>query len=994
MKIGYKLSLGFVGLTSLIVASGYFSLHTSQTALERAIGQNSAAFADQVLNSIDRKIQRRIEDIQALATNDMLRELTARSNARFENLPDPNGYIKQVESDWTSQGNEVMPVMVELSNNNTSKRLQALRGFYQNKYGYPVFSEIFVTNRFGANVAQSNKTTDYYQADEDWWQAAGRDGLFVSDVKYDESSDTNSIEIAVRIDGENGDFLGVIKGILNIQELVHIVNEAKIAAEYKTVQLHLINKDGKIIYSTKDYDFLQDAHNQLVSHFGRPGRPEHPRCFLHPTASLCEAKRGGVRSKSGSYFTGQQGDEKGILFSQAHSKGYDDFKGLDWVLLTETSTAEIFAPLAQLKKTLLFIGTAVMGLALLASSVTYRSIVIPLAELQRATIQIAAGNLDTHLTSNTKDEIGQLALYFQKMTHQLKKTIAELNDEIAERKESEKKLQNNRQFLNNIFDSIQDGISIMDKDLNIIKVNAWVENAHRDSMPLVGKKCFEAYHKRDSACPGCPSVITLKTGKPHSVTIPNPCKGLKAQWIEISTFPLKDAAGNVTGIIEYVKDVTEQRKAEAILSEKAEQIIQHHNTLLKLANMPEQEFDSLLRTTAEQDAEVLNVERVSIWLFNTGRTEIVCRDLFTRTGRTHQSGESLKVKEHPVYFKTLENSRIIATNNAQIDARTCEFKNAYLLPKGITSMIDVPVRLHGQIAGIVCHEHVGPAREWTNTEQDFAASVADMISLKLEATERSKVEKALEKLNRDLEATIEELSRTNKQMQEFVHIVAHDLKTPVRGIGTLADWIISDYGDKLDDRGREQVHLLKARVIRIDKLIEGMLQFSKIVRNRQNEKQINLNKLVSEIINNIKPPDTIEIAADSLPVVTCECDHIMRIFENLLSNAVAFMDKPRGLIKVGCVEQGDFWKFYVCDNGPGIEQRHFERIFKIFQTLPKKDEPEATGIGLAIAKKITEIYGGKIWVESQIGKGSTFFFTFPKQQGDLTYERTKTHTSC
>jgi signal transduction histidine kinase len=131
-----------------------------------------------------------------------------------------------------------------------------------------------------------------------------------------------------------------------------------------------------------------------------------------------------------------------------------------------------------------------------------------------------------------------------------------------------------------------------------------------------------------------------------------------------------------------------------------------------------------------------------------------------------------------------------------------------------------------------------------------------------------------------------------------------------------------------------------------------------------------------------------------LPGVTCEQEHISRVFENLLSNAVAFMDKPKGLIKVGCVEQGDFWRFYICDNGPGIEQKYFERIFRIFQTLPTKDEPDTAGIGLAIARKVVEIYGGKIWVESQPGVGSTFFFTFPKQRKESVYADTKAHTAC
>jgi len=267
-------------------------------------------------------------------------------------------------------------------------------------------------------------------------------------------------------------------------------------------------------------------------------------------------------------------------------------------------------------------------------------------------------------------------------------------------------------------------------------------------------------------------------------------------------------------------------------------------------------------------------------------------------------------------------------------------------------------------------------------------------NLNCEVAERKKAKTSLEKLNRDLEATIQELSWSNRQLQDFVHITAHDLKTPVRGIGTLADWIVSDYGDKFDGQGREQVRLLKARVIRIDKLIDGMLQFSKIVRTKQNEKQVDLHALVSEVIDRMEPPNNIEIAVDSLPGVTCEYEHISQVFRSLLSNAVTFTNKPKGLVKVGCVEQGEFWRFYISDNGPGIEQKYFEKIFRIFQTLPTKDEPETAGIGLAVAKKIVELYGGKIWVESQPGAGSTFSFTFPKQQEEPVYANAKAHIAC
>jgi len=145
--------------------------------------------------------------------------------------------------------------------------------------------------------------------------------------------------------------------------------------------------------------------------------------------------------------------------------------------------------------------------------------------------------------------------------------------------------------------------------------------------------------------------------------------------------------------------------------------------------------------------------------------------------------------------------------------------------------------------------------------------------------------------------------------------------------------------------------------------------------------QVNLNEVVPEVIGMVAPPENITITVENeLPTIECERTRITQVFQNLLSNAVKHMDKPNGQIKVGCVQDNGFWKFSVADNGPGIEEKHFEKIFQIFQTLSLRDNSESTGVGLTIIKKIVELYGGKIWVESKVGEGSTFFFTLPKQK--------------
>jgi light-regulated signal transduction histidine kinase (bacteriophytochrome) len=230
---------------------------------------------------------------------------------------------------------------------------------------------------------------------------------------------------------------------------------------------------------------------------------------------------------------------------------------------------------------------------------------------------------------------------------------------------------------------------------------------------------------------------------------------------------------------------------------------------------------------------------------------------------------------------------------------------------------------------------------------------------------------------------LDKLNSVEQEFKDFAYIISHDLKAPLRAVKALTEWLATDYADKFDNEGKEQLKLLLSRVGRMHNLIDGTLQYSRIGRVTENPVQIDLNQLIPEIIETLAPPANIHITIENqLPVIASERSRIQQVFANLLSNAVRFMDKPEGAIKVGCTEENGFWKFSVSDNGPGIEEQHFERIFKIFQTLQPKDQLESTGVGLTLVKKIVELYGGKVWLTSKVGEGSTFFFTLPKSSAD------------
>jgi signal transduction histidine kinase len=232
-----------------------------------------------------------------------------------------------------------------------------------------------------------------------------------------------------------------------------------------------------------------------------------------------------------------------------------------------------------------------------------------------------------------------------------------------------------------------------------------------------------------------------------------------------------------------------------------------------------------------------------------------------------------------------------------------------------------------------------------------------------------------------LAEAFKKLTISNQELREFTRITAHDLKTPVRGIGILSDWMAEDYAKKFDEQGRKSARLLAARANRMNNMLDSIIQYSQLTLTGQTKMKLDLNLLLQDMIETLNPPDNIEVIVENkLPTVTAVKQHISQIFGSLLDNAIKYMDKPEGKIRIACVEKGNFWQFSVADNGLGIEEKYVEKIFEIFQILSIRDETESIGIGLPIVKKIVKMYDGQVWVESTPGRGSTFFFTFPKGQ--------------
>jgi len=247
-----------------------------------------------------------------------------------------------------------------------------------------------------------------------------------------------------------------------------------------------------------------------------------------------------------------------------------------------------------------------------------------------------------------------------------------------------------------------------------------------------------------------------------------------------------------------------------------------------------------------------------------------------------------------------------------------------------------------------------------------------MVFVAQDITERLRQQDSLARKTRDLE-------RSNKELDKFAYIVSHDLKAPLRAISHLSRWIEEDIADTITADTRKQLNLLRSRVNRMENLINGILEYSRIGRMSDELERVDTKEMINEIIDSLSLPEGFKVSLDTeLPVLSARKIQLSQVFSNLISNAIKHNDRKDGTLRISAKDNDDFSEFTLKDNGPGIAPEYHEKIFVIFQTLKARDKAENTGIGLSMVKKIVEEQGGQIRVESEEGKGSAFIFTWPK----------------
>jgi len=239
----------------------------------------------------------------------------------------------------------------------------------------------------------------------------------------------------------------------------------------------------------------------------------------------------------------------------------------------------------------------------------------------------------------------------------------------------------------------------------------------------------------------------------------------------------------------------------------------------------------------------------------------------------------------------------------------------------------------------------------------------------------------IKKLERELVEKTRRLKESNKKLEEFSYHVSHDLKQPIRTIRAFTQMLLEDYSDRLDEQGITHIKTLQRSSERMDRLISDLLKLASIGTKREPLEAVEVGPLLEGVCEDLGALlEGVELELpDEMPTIMANGTRTAELFANLISNAVKYNDKPKKRVEIGWEEEADEFVFFVRDNGVGIDPRYREKIFELFERLDSTDDSESTGAGLAICKRIVSELGGRIWVESEVGRGSTFYFSVPKR---------------
>ncbi|MEW5747085.1 MAG: PAS domain S-box protein [Nitrospirota bacterium] len=564
-----------------------------------------------------------------------------------------------------------------------------------------------------------------------------------------------------------------------------------------------------------------------------------------------------------------------------------------------------------------------------------RSITGPIGKLREGVETIGTGNLHFRVGRVSDDELGKLSDAFDHMTERLETTTVSLDElarEVAERKRTEEQLKRLSYQNKLILESAGEGIWGMDTQGTVTFINrAAAAMLGYETNELVGKQSHQQWHHtRPGGAPypseECPIYATYKDGTDHSGEEVFWRKDGSGVTVDFTSKPLVEE-GLIVGAVVTFKDITERKRAEEAL------------------RLSEQRLRAIFDNAGVGIVEVETEEDRLIAV-----NDHLCAIL------GYRREELLGTTIHELTFP----------GDRDLSDRINE-----QLRRGNYSRLDYEKRyLRRDGSPLWVHVTVSAVRDAEGRHLRSIGTVKDI-------SERKRAEEERERLLGDLQ-------RSNKELEQFAYVASHDLQEPLRMVASYVQLLEKKYRGKLDTQADKYIHFAADGALRMQKLIEGLLAYSRITRKGAAFGPVDTNTVFSQAVKNLTAAvqeSHAEVTKDDLPIVSGDELQLVQLFQNLIGNAIKYRkpDTPPA-VHVSARKEGREWVFSVRDNGIGISPEYHDRIFLLFQRLHSREEYPGTGIGLALCKRIVERHHGRIWVESAPGEGATFFFTIPERR--------------
>lgn len=537
-------------------------------------------------------------------------------------------------------------------------------------------------------------------------------------------------------------------------------------------------------------------------------------------------------------------------------------------------------------------------------------------------------------------------------------------------------------LLHTLMDSIPDFIYFKDAESRFVRINRAQAQLLGVASPqeAVGKSDLDFFPIESARRAYDEEQSIIQSGRPLiGSEVPLSTPDGRRLWISDTKIPLASDAGQTVRLVGITRDITARREiAEAL---------QQRNRELMLLNRANQALTSTIKLERvlgillQEAAQLLEVAACSIWLIDRETSELTCREACGLKSDTVR-GWRLP-KGEGIAGWVAENKVSLNVPDAQSDER--HFREVDQ-ETGLTlhSILCIPLQTKGTVIGVLQIADTEPDR-FGPDDQELAESLGMSAAVAIanarlyeaaqqELTERKRAEEALAQ-----KAT--ELSSLNAELNQFFFVSSHHLQEPVRSIVSYLQLLQRRYEGKLGQDADEFISYAVNGALRMRELINAQIAYSHIGKHGRTFMPTDCSAAVDSVISGFAPiieQHGAEVTRGELPSVSGDANQLMQLFHHLIDNAIKFHRADPPQVHIDAEEQGDQWVFSVRDNGMGIAPQYFDRIFKVFQQLHKRDEYPGTGIGLAICKRIVERHGGLIWVESTPGEGSVFRFTLPR----------------